>query len=53
MSDWVFIAIMYLDCPIQSRPAVQKGVHIPSESLGGNLKNDAAMTIEIAKNLLV
>jgi GSH-dependent disulfide-bond oxidoreductase len=38
---------------IESRPAVQKGVHIPSESLGGDLKNDAAMTIEIAKNLLV
>lgn len=38
---------------IESRPAVQKGVHIPSESLGGNLKDDAAMTIAIAKNLLV
>jgi len=38
---------------IESRQAVQRGVHIPSESLGGNLKDDKAMTIEIAKNLLI
>lgn len=38
---------------IEPRPAVRAGVAIPSESLGGNLRTNAAATIDIAKSMLI
>ena len=38
---------------IEQRPAVKAGLAIPSESLGGDLRANAAATIEIAQAMLV
>jgi GSH-dependent disulfide-bond oxidoreductase len=38
---------------IGERPAVIKGLNIPSESLGGNLRDNAEETITFAKNMLI
>lgn len=38
---------------IEQRPAVKAGLAIPSESLGGDLRANAAATIEIAQTMLV
>lgn len=45
LSDWLV--------RIEARPAVMRGMEIPSVALGGDLKKDPAATIRIAKNMLI